>query len=485
MMNRRQFLAQVPAGAVGLSAATRLASAAVVRDGRPNVLFMIADDLTFRALNSSMKRQVKTPNLDKLARSGCTFTHCFQQGGWTGAICVPSRTMLNTGLTTFNARKAIPENQSFEHATWGQTFRAAGYETFITGKWHLDAVSLNRSFEHQVCVGPGYLPSTPDMYNRPAAGNHWSPADTSLAGHWLHTELWRNKRPGTVEHSSSVYADSAIEFLRTRSAKSARPFFMYVGFNAPHDPRQAPQQYLDMYPMESIELPPNYVPQHPFDQGMARDRDEMLAPFPRTEEAVRVHRQEYYAIISHMDAEVGRILAALEATGEAENTYVIFTADHGLAVGEHGLMGKQNQYECSMHMPLLMRGPGIAAGKRVDHLVYQHCMYATTCDLAGIGVPQHVEFQSLAPMLHKDRAEPIYDSVFGWITNIQRSVRTTRYRMIFYPQLNRYQLFDLEDDPWELKDLAGNPEFAATLDDMRSRLKKQQLALGDTLETKA
>jgi choline-sulfatase len=256
---------------------------------------------------------------------------------------------------------------------------------------------------------------------------------------------------------------------------------MYVGFNAPHDPRQAPQEFLDMYPLEDIKLPPNYVPTHPFDQGMAHDRDETLAPFPRTELAVKTHRREYYAIISHLDEQVGRILAGLEATGKAHNTYVIFTADHGLAVGEHGLMGKQNQYECSMRMPLLVRGPGVQPGKRVDELVYQHCMFATTCDLAGIAIPAHVEFPSLVKMLQDNESTPLYEAVFGWLTSIQRSVRTKQYRLIFYPPLQRYQLFDVGKDPWELKDLASNSDFAPVLEEMKARLHHMQNSLGDPM----
>lgn len=481
-LNRRQFISRIPATALGVSAVmhTAQSNASVPRSSRPNVLFIMADDLTFRMLDTSMHRQVRTPNLDRLAGEGCRFTHCFHQGGWSGAVCVPSRTMLNTGLTTFRAQHAIPANQSFVHPTWGQTFRAAGYDTFITGKWHLDAVSLNRSFDHQRFVGPGFLPSTKQAYNRPSPGNNWDPADEELDGHWLHVDLWKNKQPDAIEHSSSMYADAAAEFLQSRR-EGASPFFMYVGFNAPHDPRQAPQRFLDMYPVKDIEVPPNFVPEHPFDQGMSRDRDELLAPFPRTREAVQVHRREYYAIISHMDEQIGRILSALDATGEAQNTYVIFTADHGLAVGEHGLMGKQNQYECSMRMPLLLRGPGIHAGSTVNSLVYQHCLFATTCELVGIPTPEHVEFPSLAGMLRDDHSPALYDAVFGWLTQYQRSVRTEKYRLNFYPQINRYQLFDMESDAWELNDLACKEQFSSALDDMKMRLENLQRSLGDPM----
>jgi arylsulfatase A-like enzyme len=195
-----------------------------------------------------------------------------------------------------------------------------------------------------------------------------------------------------------------------------------------------------------------------------------------------VHRREYYAIISHMDAQIGRILGALQASGRADNTYVILTADHGLAVGEHGLMGKQNQYECSMRMPLILAGPGIQPGKRVDEMVYQHSMYATTCDLAGVPIPPHVEFPSLAPMLHADQPQPIHDAMFGWLTNLQRSVRTRQHKLIFYAPINRFQLFDLERDPWETHDLIDDPTYAEVKSTMIATLKQKQKELGDKMD---
>ncbi len=332
-------------------------------------------------------------------------------------------------------------------------------------------------------VAPGYLASTSDMYDRPAPGNQWDAANKALLGHWLHRGTWLNRRDdATIQHSSELYADAAVKHLTTAVPAKTAPFFMYVGFNAPHDPRQAPQEYLDMYPVEKIAIPPNYLPQHTFDQGDFKTRDELLAPFPRTKRDVQVHRREYYAIISHMDAQIGRILAALKASGKADNTYVILTADHGLSVGEHGLMGKQNQYECSMRMPLIIAGPGIAAGKRVDEMVYQHAMYATTCELAGVPIPSHVEFPSVAPMLHAKTPQPINDAMFGWLNVLQRSIRTKQHKLIFYAHLNRFQVFDLEKDPWEMHDLVDDPAYAGVKRDLIATLKTKQKELGDTMD---
>ena len=481
-MNRRNFIGLASTLAAGTRALLLRAAAgsAANQSARPNFLFLIADDLMYRTIHAVNNTEVHTPNIDRLVRRGCHFTHCFHQGSWTGAVCIASRTMLNTGLTAFHAEQQYGANVAGSVPTWGQTLRRAGYRTFIAGKWHLDATSLQRSFSEMSPVAPGFLPSTNDMYNRPSPGNNWDPANRSLLGHWLHTSEWTDAKTDRIEHSSELYADAAIDHLR-KAARHEQPFFMYVGFNAPHDPRQAPREFLDMYPPENISIPPNFVPQHPFDQGEAKTRDELPAPFPRTQEAVRLHRREYYAIITHLDSQIGRILDALEASGRAANTYVMLTADHGLAVGEHGLLGKQNQYECSMRMPLIVAGPGIQPGKRVDRMVYQHSMYATTCELAGIPIPEHVEFPSLAPMLRAEKPAAIHDAMFGWLEAVQRSVRTGKHKLIYYPKLDRYQLFDLDSDPWEMHDLAGDAAHAGTQAEMIARLKAMQKQLGDPL----
>ena len=286
---------------------------------------------------------------------------------------------------------------------------------------------------------------------------------------------------GTIEHSSTLYANNAINYLTNKAAKRRAPFFVYIGFNAPHDPRQSSKEFMDLYPQDKIEVPPNFLPEHPFDQGDRRVRDELLAPFPRTKEAVQLHRREYYSIITHLDQQIGRILDALEESGRASNTYIILTADHGLAVGEHGLMGKQNLYDCSIRMPLLISGPGISAGKRVDELVYQHSMYATTCELAGVEAPKTVEFPSLTSLL-RGGDRPAHDAVFSYYRDFQRCVRTKTHKLIVYPKIQKVQVFDLEKDPWEMHDLNNDSAAASIKEELMRRLKQFQRELGDPLD---
>jgi len=477
-MKRRTFIKSLVAGSAASGAlACTTGSTERTSGTQPNFLFMIADDLTYRAIQSLFDHQVHTPNLDRLAARGCAFTHCFQQGSWTPAVCIASRMMLVTGLNTFRA----DQDRDFT-PLWGQTLKTAGYHTYIVGKWHLDPTMLQRCFDEMGPIGPGMYESGPAAYHRPQPGDTWTPWNENLKGHWLHTKLWIDARKDEIRHSCQIYADSAVDYLEHRVPQLTQPFFMYIGFNSPHDPRQSPKEFVDMFPPDKIDMPPNFLPEFPFDNGFLRGRDEQLAPFPRTPAAVRLHRSEYYASVAYLDSQIGRILDALDRSGKAANTYVIFTADHGLAVGQHGLMGKQSLFDHSIRMPYIIRGPGVPAGKRVDDMVYQHCTYATTCELAGIPVPPSVEFPSIASLI-KGEDKPRYDAVFSRYLNYQRTVRTKDYKLITYPQVNKVQLFDLNKNPWELLsgDLAENKAMAPVRNDLMKRLHGFQEELRDPL----
>lgn len=486
-MRRRDFLKHAGAGLIlagGLG--YRALQAQTPKNKRPNFLFLFTDDQAFSTLNVLNNPEVKTPNMDRLVRRGTTFTHCFNQGAWHGAVCVASRAMLNTGRYVWQCGG----DTCGDYPLWGETLGKAGYDTFMTGKWHNRNKALKRSFKAIGPTGGGMFPSkdtnaeenkvkgiVKDPYDRPRPGNSWSPYDKTLTGHWRNVD-------GRVVHSSKLWADSAIDYLENQVTQSDNPFFMYVAFHAPHDPRQSPKKFVDMYPPEKIKVPPNYLPEHPFDQGDHKLRDERLAPFPRTKEAVQVHLSEYYAIITHADYQIGRILDALEATGEADNTVIIFSADHGLAVGQHGLMGKQNQYDCSVRMPYVYCGPGIEAGKKIGAMVYLQSAFATTCDMAGVEIPETVQFPSLVPLL-TGRKDKLYDSVYGAYRHFQRMVRTERYKLIRYPHVKEVQLFDLKEDPWEMNDLAENPQYAGLVRKLDAELHRWMQRTGDTLELEA
>jgi arylsulfatase A-like enzyme len=478
-------------------------------NGKPNFLFIISDDQAPTSIGALGDPEIKTPNLDRLVRRGTTFTHCFNQGSWSGAVCVASRTMLITGQTVYRAPQNKPYLDKWAYAKgplavekeaavklWPEVFREAGYRTFLTGKWHNSDASVLQGFTDGKAVGTGFYNTfevpgqkTKDNpgYYRPAPGNNrWTPWDARFHGHWTPTVKDITNEGGLSEgyrvekHTSELYADAAVAYLRQGREKSS-PFFMYVAFNAPHDPRQAPKKFVDQYPAKQMTLPPNYLPEHPFNNGAIKIRDEVLAPFPRTEDVIKVHRSEYNAIVTHMDREIGRILKALEESGQADNTYVIFTSDHGLAMGSHGLLGKQNPYDHSIRLPFLISGPGIPKNRRVDDLIYMQSVYPTTCELAGLEVPKSVEFSSIRQLATGESKRGGEATIYGTYLTFQRLVRTKTHKLVYYPKIDRHQLFDLVKDPGEMADLSADPAYAKVKQKLIKSLAQKRKQLGDGL----
>ena len=442
---------------------------------KPNILFIFADDQAFDTINALGYDDVKTPNLDRLVCNGVTFTHAYNMGAWHGAVCVASRTMLNTGRFLWEAKNLEPnlKNEQNGGRLWSQYMKGAGYDTYMSGKWHVKDINPADIFDFVRDVRPGMPNQTPEGYNRPPEDRQdpWKPWDKTREGYWKGGKHW-----------SEVLGDNALDFIG-RAAESENPFFMYLAFNAPHDPRQSPKEYVDKYPLEEVKVPENYLPDYPFkeDIGCGEDlRDEQLAPFPRTEYAVKVHRQEYYAIITHMDAQVGRILDALEESGKADNTYVFFTADHGLAVGRHGLLGKQNMYDHSVRVPLMITGPRIKKGSRIDAPVYLQDIMPSSLELAGVDKPEHVRFRSLFPLIKGER-ERNYSQIYGGYRHLQRMVCDGEYKLIYYPQIDKTILYNLKKDPLEKKDLAADPQYAEKIAALKAELIKLAKEMSDPL----
>jgi choline-sulfatase len=350
----------------------------------------------------------------------------------------------------------------------------AGYATYFTGKWHIKA-DATKAFDVTKDIRAGMPKDTPQGYNRPLAGqpDPWSPSDPKFGGFWEGGKHW-----------SEVVGDNAIEFLGA-AKQGTKPFFMYIAFNAPHDPRQSPKEYVDRYPLDRIAVPKNFLPEYPFKDAIGCGpslRDEKLGPFPRTEHAVKVHRQEYYAIITHMDAQIGRILDALEKTGQADNTWIFFTADHGLAIGHHGLFGKQNMYDHSLRVPFLVAGPGVKAGAKLDAPIYLQDAMATALDLAGVPKPEQVEFHSLFPLLRGEKSPAARDAIYGAYLALQRAVIHDGWKLIAYPKAKTIRLYHLADDPGETRDFAADPAHAERRRALFQRLLAMQKELGDKLD---
>ncbi len=442
----------------------------------PNILFLFTDDQRFDTVHALGNPAIRTPNLDRLAARGTAFRRAHIPGGTSGAVCMPSRAMLHTGRTLFHIQgegQEIPP----DHVLLGEHLRAGGYQTFGTGKWHNGPGAYARSFSDGAEI---FFGGMDDHWNVPACDFDPSGRYDKARPFIGHPQRERHTRQRLVDHirpgvhSTDLFAQATVEFLQRRD--TSRPFFAYTSFMAPHDPRSMPEKYLRMYEPDRIELPPNFQPEHTIDTGALRIRDEMLAPFPRTEADIRQHIAEYYAMITHLDDAIGRILSALETSGELERTVVVFAGDNGLAVGQHGLMGKQSLYDHSVRVPLLFAGPGIAEGRTCDDRVYLLDIFPTLCDLAGLAVPASVEGCSLAPALGEAPEAVGRDALYLAYCDSIRGLSIGRHKLIEYAAGDT-QLFDLQVDPWEQHNLAAEPAQGPLLADLRARLVQLSLEL--------
>jgi arylsulfatase A-like enzyme len=343
--------------------------------------------------------------------------------------------------------------------TWPEAFGKAGYTTFISGKWHNGAPSLPKSFQiaRSMFVGGMTNPMKAELRDV-VNGEVGTPRISS-------------------KHACEVFADEAIRFLREHKGS---PFFAYVPFDAPHDPHITPPDFPVSYDPASIPLPSSFLPQHPWDNGEMVIRDEVLLPWPRRPEQVQAMLAEYYRYISYLDAQIGRVLDALEASSFAKNTIVVFSADSGVARGSHGLIGKQNLYELdSVRVPLVISGPGIPANQRSDAMCYLFDLLPTLGKLCGVAAPVSSEGIAFQAVL-ADPKKPGRDTMLFAYKDVQRAVCDARWKLIRYPQVDKSQLFDLQTDPEETTNLAGKSEFAPKVAELTALLEQEMKRSGDS-----
>ncbi len=441
------------------------------RKEKPNFLVIITDDQRPDSIHALGNPHIATPNLDRLVREGMTFT----RATCAFPLCVPSRAVILTGTTAF--RNGVPfggGRLKKDLVFWADAMRSAGYHTWYCGKWMNDGTPKTRGYEETSGLfssgGAGAEGRKP-RYGRKGR------LITGYRGWTFKTDDGTpelEKGIGLVGKTSQYIADGAIALLERQANK---PFFLHVNFTAPHDPLIIPPGYEGKYDPAKISLPQNFLAKHPFDHGNFNGRDEKLLPWPRTEEDVRDEIAAYYAVIEDMDAHIGRILKTLKAIDQYGNTVIIFSSDHGLALGSHGLMGKQNMYEHTIGVPFIIAGPGIPMGKRTKAQIYLRDMYPTTCELAGIPIPESVEAKSFVPIL-KGAAGQIYPAIFGYFHKYQRMIRTDRWKLIYYPHLDKYQMFDLKNDPAEQADLSSKPEHNKVMASLSAKMNEWFRAQG-------
>ena len=459
---------------------------------RPNFLFVLADDQSpfdLRVYDPASK--LEAPVIERLAAEGMTIDGAVHMGSWSGAVCTPSRHMIMTGRTVWHlpkngVRGAGPNPlcpPDLEQQSLPAVFNRAGYDTMRTCKRGNSFEAANKLF----------------TVRRDATKRKASDAD------------------GSAWHGAQV-----LDYLQEREASGdADPFLIYFGFSHPHDPRWAKDELLAKYGATNEglvdtpnaatpPLPTNYLPAHPFPHGHPGLRDEVKVQgvlLRRDEATIRNEIGRQFACSENIDVQLGRVLAKLEAMGELDHTYVIYTADHGMAIGRHGLQGKQNLYEHTWRVPLIVKGPGIEPGTRAQGNVYLGDVLGTLCELAGIDAPETDEGRSFAPVL-RGEVETVRDVLYGVYSGGtkpgMRCVRQGDWKLIKTDvrdgAVRETQLFDLGANPDELllehhvdtvvartgnepgreqRNLATDPRYAAKLAEMEALLQAEMERLDD------
>lgn len=436
---------------------------------KANILFLLADDERFDTISALGNNEIITPNLDALVQRGTAFTECHIPSGTSGAVCMPSRAMLNTGRQLFSLERegqGIPDN----HVLLGEVLRGEGYDTFGTGKWHNGISAYARSFSHG---GEIFFGGMDDHWNVPA--HTFDPTGKYESRRYKVKNYMLDCKRDTfisdhigTKHSTELFAEATNNFIRNESS-SEKPFYAYVSFMAPHDPRTMPDRFREMYNLSDITLPENFMQYHPIEYDNTQCRDEVLAPYPRTAEDTKQQLLEYYAMITHIDDEVGKIIQTLKDEGKYENTIIIYTADNGLALGQHGLFGKQCHYEHSIRVPFVIAGPGIPENELRDAYIYLMDIFPTLCEMMAIKVPESVEGKSFLGCIG-DSQENIREDLYFAYTDKIRSVKDKQYKLMEHVHngVLTTQLFNVKDDPQELSNLAKNTAYAKDVDRLRA-----------------
>ena len=410
---------------------------------KPNILFIFTDDQRADAFGASGNNYISTPNIDKIAKAGTRFENAYVMGGNHGAVCAASRAMIMSGKSLFHVYDKLKGV-----TTMPMYFHEYGYETFGTGKWHNEAFMFEASFDK----GRNVLTmGMTDHYNAPIR------------------DLDANRKlttPVKKGFSTDLFADAAIEYLNDYVEQDTKnPFFCYVAFNAPHDPRSPRKDYIGMYKDEAMPIPGNFKGWHPFKFDNMNIRDETLAPWPRTPEIISASIADYYGLISHMDDRIGDMIQTLKDKNLFDNTIIVFASDNGLAIGSHGLVGKQNLYEHSTKVPLLISGPGVSKNQKSKALLYLYDIFPTLTDLCDLPQPRNIDGENFAAILKGEQAETRTSLYTAYRTTV-RAVRTDRWKLIKYPNQNYQQLFNLKNDPLELNNLAEVSEYALKVEEL-------------------
>ena len=473
MLNRRQLLTAAAAGAAPLSAQTA---------GRPNILHIMSDQQQWATVAG--RSECRTPNLNRLAQAGMLFERSYTPS----AVCCPARAMILSGAyhwhngvyNQIHSAPSVHRDLDPDVVLYSQRLRDAGYRLGYVGKWHASWLRGPLDFGfHEVADVASYRNAQKDNASHPsgiARSKEKLKTTVTRNMRWPGSEpfaMWGH-REGPEEATPEHYrTDCAIRML-AGFAKQSQPWHMEVHYIEPHDAYLPLKKYLDRYDPRSIPVPRSFQDRFEGKPGLHRRESETWGAV--TEDDYRQGRAHYYALTEQLDAQIGRLLDALDQTGQADRTLVVFTTDHGDMAGAHRMWIKGwIPYEECYRVPLIARWPGkIQPGSKTARLAQTHDLAHTYVAAAGAREMPYPDGRALQPLFENPARADWSDQILcayygGEFLYTQRIAITDRYKYVFNG-FDYDELYDLRDDPEEMRNQAANPSYRAQTDDMRARL---------------
>jgi arylsulfatase A-like enzyme len=439
---------------------------------RPNILYIMADDHAAHAISAYGSQINKTPNIDRIAKDGIRFANCFV----TNSICTPSRAAILTGKYAHINGVPVFNHIDGSQPTLAKYLQKAGYHTGMIGKWHL-----------------GSDPTGFDYWNiLPGQGVYFDPVFISAAG--------RKKYPG---YCTDLISDFSLEFLKNRPAD--KPFFLMCHHKAPHRPWQPDEKHAKLFENVTIPEPATFNDDYATRSAAAKeatmriDRDltkndlkKEPPPGLSAEDLKKwkyqLYMRDYLACIAAVDDNVGRMLDYLDKNGLSENTIVIYTSDQGFFLGDHNWFDKRFMYEESLRMPFLVRWPGtIKPGSVSDGMIINVDFAPTLLAAAGEAIPADMQGRSFLSLLKgvtpSDWRTSMYYRYYHYPQDHRvqphYGVRTEKYKLIYFNKIDQWELFDLKNDPREVKNLYADPSYADLVKRLKAELYRLKKELND------
>lgn len=445
---------------------------------KPNIIIVITDQQRFDTIAAGGFPYMKTPNLDRMVREGTYFRQTYV----TSPSCAPSRASLFTGV--YPHTNGVFRNDEPWAFSWVQLMADAGYRCVNVGKMHTSPFEDSFGF-HERHVVENKDRATPRL---PFFLDQWDKAIWTRGFEKPSRVTYR--RRGDYRSSLGAFVWNLPEDLHSDNFVSGlaqmwldtytgnEPFFLQIGIPGPHPPYDPTQEFLDMY--ADAELPEPILSDEDIatqptalkvlrDQHLAVDHDAVVHLAEPTREQTRRQRQHYFANVSMIDAQMGKLIEAVTRRGVLDDTIIIFTSDHGDSLNDHGHSQKWSMYEHSVRVPAIVWAPGrVAEGRAVDDLVSLFDFAPTVLDMAGVPVPDWMEAQSLMPYLRGEECEPrryvfsehAGDRIFSG-TTFMTMIRSRRHKLVHFVDSDEGQLFDMDDDPTEVNNLWSNPAHQA------------------------